>query len=110
MTNAAPLPPSPPLDVDIPDDVAAAAFRRLVRHLRHRHDAENIDLMGLAGFCRNCLADWVQEAGGAEDRDAARRLIYGMEFSTWKSRYQGEASEEQRARMKESVAKNADHP
>lgn len=107
MTNDV---PAPPMDVDIPDAVAAQAFRRLVRHLRHRHDAENIDLMGLAGFCRNCLADWVQEAGGAEDRDAARRLIYGMDFSTWKSRYQGEASEEQLARMKESVAKNADHP
>ena len=110
MTNAVPAPPAPPTDVDIPDDVAAAAFRRLLRHLRHRHDAENIDLMGLAGFCRNCLADWVQEAGGANDRDAARRLIYGMDFATWKSRYQSEASEEQLARMKESVAKNADHP
>lgn len=104
MTDAV---PTPPVEVDIPDDVAAAAFRRLVAHLRHRHDAENIDLMGLAGFCRNCLADWVMEAGGASDRDAARALIYGMDFATWKSRYQGEATEEQLARMKESVAKNA---
>jgi len=99
-----------PTDIDIPDDVAAAAFRRLVRHLRHRNDAENIDLMGLAGFCRNCLADWVLDAGGAADRDAARRLIYGMDFADWKNRYQGAASDEQLARMKESVAKNADHP
>ncbi len=104
MTDAV---PTPPVEVDIPDDVAAAAFRRLVAHLRHRHDAANIDLMGLAGFCRNCLADWVMEAGGAPDRDAARALIYGMDFGTWKSRYQGEATEEQLARMKESVAKNA---
>ena len=114
-----PTPPPPtaatqahpvPTDIDLPDDVAAAAFRRLVRHLRHRNDAENIDLMGLAGFCRNCLADWVLDAGGAADRDAARRLIYGMEFADWKDRYQGAASDEQLARMKESVAKNADHP
>ena len=114
-----PTPPPPtaatqahpvPTDIDIPDDVAAAAFRRLVRHLRHRNDAENIDLMGLAGFCRNCLADWVLDAGGAADRDAARRLIYGMDFADWKDRYQGAASDEQLARMKESVAKNADHP
>ena len=55
------MPQTPdPLD-QLPDDVAAAAFRRLVRHLRHRHDAENIDLMGLAGFCRNCLADWIRD-------------------------------------------------
>lgn len=114
-----PTPPPPtaatqahpvPTDIDIPDDVAATAFRRLVRHLRHRNDAENIDLMGLAGFCRNCLADWVLDAGGAADRDAARRLIYGMDFADWKDRYQGAASDEQLARMKESVAKNADHP
>jgi len=113
-----PTPPPPtaatqahpvPTDIDIPDDVAATAFRRLVRHLRHRNDAENIDLMGLAGFCRNCLADWVLDAGGAADRDAARRLIYGMDFADWKDRYQGAASDEQLARMKESVAKNADH-
>ena len=61
----------PTLD-SIDDQVAAAAFRRLVRHLRHRSDAENIDLMGLAGFCRNCLSDWVAEASeGALDREAA---------------------------------------
>ncbi|WP_373488239.1 DUF1244 domain-containing protein [Blastomonas sp.] len=97
-------------DIDIPDDIAAAAFRRLIRHLRRRPDAENIDLMGLAGFCRNCLADWVMDAGGADNRDAARRLIYGMDFAEWRARYQGEASEDQLARMKESVAKNApDH-
>jgi hypothetical protein len=100
--------PSSPGDIAISDEVAAAAFRRLVAHLRHRHDAQNVDLMGLAGFCRNCLADWVQDAGGADDRDAARRLIYGMDFAEWKARYQGEATDEQLARMKESVAKNAD--
>ena len=88
------------------DATAANAFRRLVRHLRHRSDAENIDLMGLAGFCRNCLADWVQEADGTLSRDEARALIYGMPFAEWKARFQGEASPEQLARMEASVAKN----
>ncbi len=62
--------PADPLD-RIEDRHAAAAFRRLVRHLRHRHDAENIDLMGLAGFCRNCLADWLVEAGAPLDKVAS---------------------------------------
>jgi hypothetical protein len=62
----------------LPDAVAAAAFRRLVRHLQHRHDAQNIDLMGLSGFCRNCLADWIRDAGFEGDKAAARALIHGM--------------------------------
>ncbi|KZY05921.1 hypothetical protein A3723_16835, partial [Erythrobacter sp. HI0028] len=62
----------------LPDAVAAAAFRRLVRHLQHRHDAQNIDLMGLSGFCRNCLADWIRDAGFEGDQAAARALIHGM--------------------------------
>jgi uncharacterized protein len=90
----------------IDDAVAAGAFRRLVRHLRHRSDAENIDLMGLAGFCRNCLADWVQEADGSLSKDEARELIYGMPFAEWKAKHQGEASAEQLARMEASLAKN----
>ncbi|MEH3102457.1 MAG: DUF1244 domain-containing protein [Sphingomonas phyllosphaerae] len=88
------------------DAVAAAAFRRLVRHLRHRTDAQNIDLMGLAGFCRNCLSDWVGEAGGL-DKDDARAAIYGMPYAQWKAAHQGDATPEQLARMAESVAKNA---
>lgn len=88
------------------DPAAAAAFRRLVRHLRHRHDAQNVDLMGLAGFCRNCLSDWVEEAGGLA-KDDARETVYGMPQGEWKRRYQTEASEEQLARMKASVARNA---
>ena len=91
----------------ISDEAAAAAFRRLVAHLQHRHDAENIDLMGLAGFCRNCLADWVMEAGGELTKDEVRALIHGMPASEWKAKYQGEATPEQLQRMKESVAKNA---
>jgi hypothetical protein len=92
---------------EIPDEVAAAAFRRLLRHLRHRSDAQNVDLMGLAGFCRNCLADWTSEAsGGTLDRDAARHAVYGMPYDEWKKRYQAEATAEQLARMKDSVARN----
>jgi uncharacterized protein len=89
---------------DLPDAVAAAAFRRLVRHLRHREDAANIDLMGLAGFCRNCLSDWVAEAGDLP-KDAARDAIYGEPYADFKAR-QPEATQAQIDRMNESVAKN----
>ena len=68
--------PSDPLDT-LADAQAAAAFRRLVRHLRHRSDAQNIDLMGLAGFCRNCLADWLVDAGYPHGKDAARDWCTG---------------------------------
>ena len=93
----------------ISDDAAAAAFRRLVAHLQHRHDAQNIDLMGLAGFCRNCLADWVMEADGQLTKDEAREMIHGMPAAEWKANFQNEATPEQLARMKESVAKNKPH-
>ncbi|MBT0667821.1 DUF1244 domain-containing protein [Novosphingobium profundi] len=89
------------------DAIAAAAFRRLVKHLQHRHDAQNIELMGLAGFCRNCLADWIRDAGFEGDKDAARALIHGMPFGDWKAAYQSEATPEQIARMEESLKKNA---
>ncbi len=94
-----------PLD-QLDDAQAAAAFRRLVRHLRHRHDAQNIDLMGLAGFCRNCLADWIVEAGAPLDKAGAREAIHGMAASEWKARFQSDATPEQLARMAESVKKN----
>lgn len=94
---------------EIDDRVAAAAFRRLVAHLRHRQDAQNIDLMGMAGFCRNCLADWVAEAsadsGQPLTREGARRAIYGMDYADWK-KDQPEATAEQLARMEASVARN----
>ena len=95
-----------PLD-SLDDAHAAAAFRRLVRHLRRRHDAHNIDLMGLAGFCRNCLSDWIVEAGAPLDKSAAREVIHGMPAGEWKAKYQSEASPEQLERMAASVAKNA---
>jgi hypothetical protein len=92
---------------EIDDHLAAIAFHRLVDHLRMRSDVQNVDLMGLAGFCRNCLADWVGEAsGGAMSRDQAREAIYGMPQSEWKARHQAEATAEQLARMDASVALN----
>jgi len=89
----------------------AAAFRRLVQHLRHRTDVQNVDLMGVGGFCRNCLGDWLQEAGAARgielSKDEARALVYGMPTAEWKEKHQTPASPEQIRRMDESVAKNA---
>ena len=88
------------------DAVAAKAFRRLVLHLRHRTDAQNIALMGLSGFCRNCLSDWIEEAGGLSKAEA-RETIYGMPQAEWKARYQTGATPEQLARMDESLKRNA---
>jgi hypothetical protein len=100
MTDPATVP-------QIDDAVAAAAFRRLVAHLQHRTDAQNVDLMGLAGFCRNCLGDWVSEAsGGALTRDEGRHFVYGMPYADWKKQHQAEASPEQIERMNRSVALN----
>ena len=102
-TNVDPVDPLEALD----DAVAAAAFRRLVRHLRHRHDAQNIELMGLSGFCRNCLADWIVEAGAPLDKTAAREVIHGLPAAEWKARFQTEATPEQLERMAQSVARNS---
>ena len=91
-------------------EVEAAAFRRLVDHLREHTDVQNIDLMNLAGFCRNCLSKWYRAA--AEDRgeemsyEDAREIIYAMPYSEWKSRHQQEATPEQRAAYD---AKHAQH-
>lgn len=95
------------MTIDTLDDkIAADAFRRLVQHLRHRSDAQNVDLMGLAGFCRNCLADWVADADGAMSKEESRELIYGMPQSEWKARFQTEATPEQITRMNDSIEKN----
>jgi hypothetical protein len=95
---------------EIPDAAAAAAFWRLVDHLRHRSDAQNVDMMGLAGFCRNCLSDWLQEAaetsGSPIEKSTARTLVYGMDYEDWKRVHQAPASPEQLARMEASVARN----
>lgn len=82
-------------------EIEAAAFRSLVQHLRSRPDVQNIELMNLAGFCRNCLSKWFKAAaddvGVAVSPDESREEIYGMPYSEWKSRYQNEASAEQQA-------------
>jgi uncharacterized protein len=104
-TEDTPATQADPLET-LSDAHAAAAFRRLVRHLRHRHDAQNIDLMGLAGFCRNCLSDWIVEAGAPLDKAAAREVIHGMPAGEWKQRFQTEATPEQLARMEESLKLN----
>jgi uncharacterized protein len=92
---------------EIDDATAAAAFRRLVAHLRHRTDAQNVDLMGHAGFCRNCLGDWVAEASeGRLSKDDGRALVYGMPYAEWKAQHQLPATPEQIARMEDSVARN----
>ena len=81
-------------------ELEAAAFRRLVRHLRDNPDVQNIDLMNLAGFCRNCLSKWYRAAaedkGLSMDYEQAREIIYGMPYAEWKKKYQQEASEEQK--------------
>ena len=83
------------------DKIEAAVFRRLLEHLDSRKDAQNIELMNLAGFCRNCLSKWymaaAQEEGVAIDYDQARERVYGMPYQEWKERYQSEATPEQKA-------------
>ena len=92
-------------------ELEAAAFRRLVAHLRGRPDVQNIDMMTLSGFCRNCLANWVQEAanekGIALSKDGARELIYGMPYKDWQAANQKDATPEQKAAY--AAAKPAGH-
>jgi hypothetical protein len=94
-------------------ELEAAAFRRLVSHLRNRTDVQNIDLMNLAGFCRNCLSNWMKDAaderGVALDKDGARKLVYGMPFEEWKAKYQTEATPEQKAAFANSPAGKGQH-
>ena len=84
-------------------ELEAAAFRRLVEHLRERTDVQNIDLMNLAGFCRNCLSRWYREA--AEERQipvtdpAAREIVYGMPYDSWKAKFQKEATPDKQAKF-----------
>ena len=87
-------------------ELEAAAFRRLVEHLRGRSDVQNIDLMNLSGFCRNCLSKWykaaAEEKGLEIDYEQARELVYGMPYAEWKSKYQSEATAEQKAGFEKS--------
>ncbi len=80
-------------------ELEAAAFRRLLEHLRDRADVQNIDLMNMAGFCRNCLSNWLKDAaderGVALSKDDSRTYVYGMPYDEWKERHQREATESQ---------------
>lgn len=87
-------------------ELEAAAFRRLVAHLRERTDVQNIDLMNLAGFCRNCLSNWLKDAADAQgvalSRDESREAVYGMPYEEWKAKHQSAATPEQLAKMAET--------
>ena len=87
-------------------ELEAAAFRRLVDHLRQRTDVQNIELMNLAGFCRNCLSNWLKDAADAKgvnmSKDESREAIYGMPYEAWKATHQDSASPEQLAAMKKT--------
>lgn len=101
------------LDKQQQEAVEAAAFRRLVQHLRGRTDVQNVDLMGWGGFCRNCLGDWVAEAateqGVPMTKDEGRELVYGMPYAEYKAKHQSPASEEQLRRMDESLKRNDEY-
>ena len=86
----------PQLDDATRTELEAAAFRRLVEHLRERTDVQNIDLMNLAGFCRNCLSNWYKDAADARglslSNEESREIVYGMSYDAWKAKHQAEAS------------------
>ncbi len=89
------------LDDEARTKLEAAVFRRLVQHLREHAEVQNIDLMNLAGFCRNCLSNWMKEAADAEgvalSKDESREAVYGMPYEEWKKKYQTPATPEQKA-------------
>ena len=99
------------MDDNTRTELEAAAFRTLVKHLRENTEVQNIDLMNLAGFCRNCLSKWylaaAEEKGEELDYESARELIYGMPYSEWKDKYQNEASADQKDKFKEVTGENA---
>ena len=94
------------IDPKLQTELEAAAFRRLVSHLRERTDVQNIDLMNLAGFCRNCLSNWymdaAQDSGLALEKSDAREIVYGMPYDEWKTKFQTEATAEQKAQFSAS--------
>ena len=96
--------PNSQIDAKTRTELEAAVFRRLVSHLRNRTDVQNIDLMNLAGFCRNCLSRWYREAAEAKGialpDPEARKIVYGMPYDEWKSKYQQEATPAQQAASK----------
>lgn len=101
------------IDQQTKTELEAAAFRTLVAHLRERTDVQNIDLMNLSGFCRNCLSKWyraaAEEKGLEMDYEAARETVYGMPYSEWKQKYQSEATAEQKAAYAAAQGDGAKH-
>src|SRR4026208_390859 len=99
-----------PLDDKTQTGLEAAGCRRLVEHLRSRTDVQNIDLMNLAGFCRNCLSNWMKDAADAKgvpmSKDESREAIYGMPYEEWKAKHQQEASKDQRAAFEKAAHKH----
>lgn len=97
------------MDRETRTELEAAVFRRLVEHLRTHTDVQNIDMMNLAGFCRNCLSNWYQDAAREKglhlSEEKAREIVYGMPYDEWKAKHQSEASPEQLARYAEAQAK-----
>jgi hypothetical protein len=91
-------------------ELEAAVFRRLVEHLRQRTDVQNIDLMNLAGFCRNCLSNWMKDAADATGiemtKDASREAVYGMPYEEWKAKFQREAGGDQKAAFDKAMHKH----
>jgi uncharacterized protein len=91
-------------------ELEAAVYRRLVEHLRQRTDVQNIDLMNLAGFCRNCLSNWLKDAADAKGlamtKDMSREAVYGMPYDEWRAKYQREASAEQKAAFESAQPKH----
>jgi uncharacterized protein len=102
--------PNMPLDPKLRESLEAAAFRRLVDHLRSRTDVQNIDLMNLAGFCRNCLSNWMKEAADAKGmaltKEESRELVYGMPYDEWRRKYQREAAPDQKAAFEKAARKH----
>ena len=94
------------MDDNTRTELEAAVYRRLVEHLRERTDVQNIDLMNLAGFCRNCLSNWMKEAADAKSipmsKDQSREIVYGMPYDEWRAKYQKEASPDQKAALDKS--------
>ena len=91
-------------------ELEAAVFRRLVEHLRSRTDVQNIDLMNLAGFCRNCLSNWMKDAADAQgvplSKDQSREVVYGMPYEEWKAKFQRESSPDQKATFAKAMPKH----
>jgi hypothetical protein len=100
------------IDPAMQTELEAAAFRRLVTHLRERTDVQNIDIMNLAGFCRNCLSNWIEDAAKAKGLDLskaeAREHVYGMPYDQWKTLHQNEGKQAQQSEFERGVSRRHD--